>query len=77
MGTIGTKPLAQFADWKLASDLAELKGEAYLLQKELIRKDAFAYQLVSPLWTHVRIMPTMEYPAWGGATLRYSKKNLD
>ena len=43
-GIIGTNPLAQFADWKLAGDEAGLKGEAYLLQKELIRKDAFPYQ---------------------------------
>jgi hypothetical protein len=41
---IGSNPLAQFADWKLASDDAELKGEACLPRKELIRKDAFAYQ---------------------------------
>jgi hypothetical protein len=45
-GTIGTNPLAQFADWKLASDETGLKGKAYLLQKELIRKDAFPYQFV-------------------------------
>ena len=45
-GTIGTNPLAQFADWKLASDETGLKGKAYLLQKELIRKDAFPYQSV-------------------------------
>jgi len=41
---IRTNPLAQFADWKLASDDAGLKGEAYLPRKELIRKDAFPYQ---------------------------------
>jgi hypothetical protein len=46
MGIIGINPLAQFADWKLASDEARLKGEAYLPQEELIRKDAFPYQLV-------------------------------
>jgi hypothetical protein len=46
MGIIGTNPLAQFVDWKLASDEAGLKREAYLLQKELIRKDAFPYQSV-------------------------------
>ena len=44
MGIIGTNPLAQFADWKLASDDAGLKGEAYLPRRELIRKDAFACQ---------------------------------
>jgi hypothetical protein len=44
MGIIGTNPLAQFADWKLASDKIRLKGEAYLPQKGLIRKDAFPYQ---------------------------------
>jgi hypothetical protein len=44
MGIIGTNPLAQFADWKIASDEAGLKGEAYLSRKELIRKYAFPYQ---------------------------------
>ena len=38
--------MAQFADWKLASDEARLKGKAYLPQKELIREDAFPYQSV-------------------------------
>ena len=45
-GHYRTNPLAQFADWTLASDEAALKGEAYLLQKELISKDAFPYQSV-------------------------------
>jgi hypothetical protein len=40
-GIIGTNPLAQFADWKLAGDDAELKREEYL---ELIRKDALPYE---------------------------------
>jgi hypothetical protein len=31
---------------KIASGEARLKGEAYLPQKELIRKDAFPYQSV-------------------------------
>jgi hypothetical protein len=43
---IGADPLAQFADWKLASDEADLKGEAYLLHQELTRRDAFHYRLV-------------------------------
>jgi hypothetical protein len=42
-GIIGTNPLARFADWKLPNDEAGLKGEAYLPQTELIRKDAFPY----------------------------------
>jgi hypothetical protein len=76
-GTIGTNPLDQFADWKLARDKAGLKGEACLLQKELIRKDAFAYQLASvaiildrnalEIQTWIRIMPITECRRWGVA----------
>jgi hypothetical protein len=56
-GTIGTNPLAQFADWKLAGDEAGLKVEVYLLQNELIRKDAFPYQsVVIILDRRIRIM---------------------
>jgi hypothetical protein len=46
MGTIGTKPLAQFADWKLASDETGLKAEGVSSAEETDKERRISLSVV-------------------------------